>query len=87
MARAALSPASRYNRPMFCCDQLGEMASRGFIVNEPIHKLTNGRILTEIDTDYFLCFGDERPSYVGLHYCPFCGRSLSRELWNREKKK
>lgn len=72
---------------MFCCDLLGEMASRGFVVHEPIHKLANGRILTEIDTDYFFHFCGERPSYAGLHYCPFCGRSLSRELWNREKKK
>ncbi|MBX5496096.1 MAG: hypothetical protein IRZ15_12245 [Bryobacteraceae bacterium] len=53
----------------------------------PLHLLTNGRILTEIDTDYFLVFGEERPSYVGLNYCPFCGRALSRGLWNLEKKK
>jgi len=63
------------------------MADRGFVINAPLGKLANGRILTEIDTEYFLTFGDERPSYVGLHYCPFCGRALSRELWNREKKK
>ena len=45
------------------------------------------RILTEIDTEYYFAFGEERFSYVGMHYCPFCGRVLSRELWNREKKK
>jgi hypothetical protein len=49
--------------------------------------MTNGRIITEIDTEYFFQFGEERPSYVGMHYCPFCGRVVSRELWNREKKR
>ena len=28
-----------------------------------------------------------RLQYVGLNYCPFCGRVLSRELWNLERKK
>jgi hypothetical protein len=51
------------------------------------HRLPAGRFLTEIDTEYFLVFGGDRPSYVGMHYCPFCGRVVSRELWNREKKK
>jgi hypothetical protein len=51
------------------------------------HQLTNGTIITEIDTEYFLVFGEERHRFVGMHYCPFCGRALSREMWNREKKK
>ena len=72
---------------MFCCTLLSEIADGGFLVNSPLGKLANGRILTEIDTEYFLVFGDDRRTYVGLHYCPFCGRALSRELWNREKKK
>ena len=72
---------------MFCCTLLSEIADGGFLVNSPLGKLANGRILTEIDTEYFLVFGDDRRKYVGLHYCPFCGRALSRELWNREKKK
>jgi hypothetical protein len=50
-------------------------------------QLSNGTIVNEIDTEYFLVFGDERHRYVGIHYCPFCGRVLSRELWNLEKKK
>ncbi len=53
----------------------------------PVQRLPNGRILTEIDTEYWLSFSEERPQYAGLNYCPFCGRALSRELWNREKKK
>ena len=32
-------------------------------------------------------FGDDRHQFVGVNYCPFCGRVLSRELWNLEKKK
>lgn len=71
---------------MFCCDQLNQMAEWGLARNAPAHLLTQGRILSEIDTNYYLVFGGERPSYVGIHYCPFCGRVLSRELWNREKK-
>jgi hypothetical protein len=51
------------------------------------YQLTNGRILNEIDTEFFLVFGEERPSFVGFNYCPFCGRALSRGLWNLEKKK
>jgi hypothetical protein len=60
---------------------------RGFVRYGPLHTLTDGRILTEFDTEYFFVFGAPRPSYVGMHYCPFCGRIVSRDLWNREKKK
>jgi hypothetical protein len=72
---------------MFCCDDFSGLVERGLARHSPLSALTNGRILTEFDTDYFLVFGEDRPSYVGLHYCPFCGRALSRDLWNREKKK
>ena len=53
----------------------------------PKHLLRDGRIVNEIDTEYFLVFGEGRFSYVGINYCPFCGRVVSRGLWNREKKK
>ena len=72
---------------MTCCDELQKLMDLELVRYGPPHKLPNGRILTEIDTEYFLTFGDERPNYIGIHYCPFCGRVLSRELWNREKKK
>ncbi len=72
---------------MFCCDELRNLADGDLLRVGPVHTLSNGRILTEIDTEYFLVFGTERPSYVGLNYCPFCGRVLSRGLWNLEKKK
>jgi hypothetical protein len=72
---------------MVCCDDLSALADRDFLRVGPIHTLSDGRIITEIDTEYFLRFGDERPSYAGLNYCPFCGRAISKNLWNREKKK
>ncbi len=72
---------------MVCCDELEQLADRGFLRIGPVHTLRDGRILNEIDTEYFLVFGDTRPSFVGLNYCPFCGRIISRGLWNLEKKK
>jgi hypothetical protein len=72
---------------MTCCGELQSLMDREMVRNAPIHKLINGRVLNEIDTEYFFVFGEERPSYVGMNYCPFCGRVLSRGLWNLEKKK
>ncbi|MFN7922779.1 MAG: hypothetical protein U0Q16_21920 [Bryobacteraceae bacterium] len=71
---------------MYCCAELGDLVDRGMVEVGPLQSLT-GRILTEFNTDYHLRFGEDRPSFVGMHYCPFCGRTLSRDLWNREKKK
>jgi nitrite reductase/ring-hydroxylating ferredoxin subunit len=72
---------------MICCAELDRMLDRDLVRNTPMHTLTDGRIVTEIDTEFFLRFGEERPTYAGLNYCPFCGRALSRGLWNMEKKK
>jgi len=71
---------------VYCCDELSNMVDRDQLKVAPLATLT-GRILTEFNTEYFLVFGEDRPSYVGLNYCPFCGRALSIDLWNREKKK
>jgi hypothetical protein len=71
---------------MFCCEDLTALHDRGHVVMSPLGRL-EGRILTEFDTEYFLEFGQDRKTYAGLNYCPFCGRALSRDLWNREKKK
>ena len=71
---------------MTCCDELQKLMDLDLVRYGAPHRLPNGRILTEIDTEYFLTFGEERPSYVGLNYCPFCGRVLSRELWNRRRR-
>jgi len=73
---------------MTCCEEFGDLVEREMAVVSPKHLLRAGRIMNEADTEYFLTFGEEgRRSYVGIHYCPFCGRVVSRELWNREKKK
>lgn len=72
---------------MLCCDQLQELADQDFVRIGPVNRLPNGRILTEIDTEYFMSFGEGRPLYYGMNYCPFCGRILSRGIWNAEKKK
>lgn len=72
---------------MTCCAELERLIDRDLACNAPASRLENGTILTDIDTEFFLVFGEERRRYVGMHYCPFCGRVLSRELWNLEKKK
>jgi len=72
---------------MSCCAEFERLLDRGLARNAQPYQLTSGTIITEIDTEYFLEFGDERHLFVGLNYCPFCGRVLSRHLWNLEKKK
>jgi hypothetical protein len=46
-----------------------------------------GRILNEVDSDYAVRSPEERPNLFMLNYCPFCGRAISRSVWNAEKKK
>ncbi len=72
---------------MSCCPEMERLMDRDLARQAQPYQLTNGTIITEIDTEYFLVFGEERHRFVGMHYCPFCGRTLSREMWNREKKK
>ena len=72
---------------MSCCGVMERLMDRGLVRNAQPYQLSNGTIITDIDTEYFLVFGEERHQFAGLHYCPFCGRVLSRELWNLEKKK
>jgi hypothetical protein len=72
---------------MSCCAEFDRLMDRELAYHAQPHQLGNGTIITDIDTEYFLGFGEERRQFVGIHYCPFCGRVLSRELWNREKKK
>jgi hypothetical protein len=72
---------------MACCENFERLLDRELACRAQPHQLSNGTIITDIDTEYFLVFGEERHQFVGLHYCPFCGRALSRELWNLEKKK
>jgi hypothetical protein len=72
---------------MVCCDELQSLVDSEMVRIHPKHLLTGGRIVNDIDTDYFFIFNPDRPSFVGMNYCPFCGRALSRGLWNLEKKK
>ena len=72
---------------MSCCPELGRLMDRGLVRNAQPYQLSNGTIITDIDTEYFLVFGEERHQFVGLNYCPFCGRALSHGLWMAEKKK
>jgi hypothetical protein len=72
---------------MTCCAELERLMDRDLACHAQASRLENGTILTDIDTEYFLIFGEERRRFVGMNYCPFCGRVLSRELWNLEKKK
>ena len=72
---------------MTCCDRMDQLMDRGHVENAPPHRLSSGTIITDIDTEFFLAFGGERKQFAGINYCPFCGRVLSRELWNLEKKK
>ena len=72
---------------MTCCTELEKLMDLELARYAQPHQLSNGRIITEIDTEYYLVFGDERHQFVGVNYCPFCGRVLSRGLWNLEKKK
>ena len=72
---------------MNCCDVMERLMDQGLARYAQPHRLTNGTIVTDIDTEFFLVFGDDRHQFVGINYCPFCGRALSRELWNLEKKK
>ncbi|HXS93080.1 MAG TPA: hypothetical protein VN736_00655 [Candidatus Limnocylindrales bacterium] len=73
---------------MTCCETLDGLMDRGLVENAPPHRLSSGTIITDIDTEYFLAFGrEDRRQFAGINYCPFCGRALSRQLWNQEKKK
>ena len=56
------------------------------ILNEPKQQM-RGRILNEIDSDYAVKSAEDRPNLYPINFCPFCGRAISRTIWNEEKKK
>jgi hypothetical protein len=72
---------------MTCCNDFERLIERDHARFAQPYQLSNGTIITEIDTEYFLVFGEDRYKFAGINYCPFCGRALSRQLWNAEKKK
>jgi hypothetical protein len=74
---------------MICCKDMGDAMDREILTKSEVYQIQDGRVLNEIDTEYFIRAGDTSGnfSYLGVNYCPFCGRALSRGLWAAEKKK
>ena len=73
---------------MFCCDTLREWIDQEALYYGAKNLINDGRIVNEIDTEYFIRAASSRGySYIGINYCPFCGRALSLGLWAAEKKK
>ena len=56
------------------------------ILNQSRQEM-RGRILNEVDSDYAVRSPEERPNLYLINFCPFCGRAISRTVWNAEKKK
>ena len=69
-----------------CCDLLQNAVDNDAVLNAPLLQM-NGRILNEIDSDYAVRSPEDRPSLFPINFCPFCGRAVSRTIWNAEKKK
>lgn len=73
---------------MSCCAEMQDALEREFLAHGAFHRLPEGRLLNEIDSEYFLRSAETgRLSYLAINYCPFCGKVISRGLWNAEKKK
>ena len=73
---------------MLCCEELGNAVDRGAFYVGPKHRIDDGRIVNDLDTEYFIRSASSRGyDYFGINYCPFCGRALSSGLWAAEKKK
>ena len=72
--------------PEHCCEMLQDAVDAGAILNAPRNQM-RGRILNEVDSEYAVCSPEERPNLFPLNFCPFCGRAISRTVWNAEKKK
>ena len=69
-----------------CCDMLQDAVEGEAIVQAPKNEM-GGRLLNEIDSEYAVRSADDRPNVYPINYCPFCGRAISRSVWNAEKKK
>ncbi|MGH9328149.1 MAG: hypothetical protein ACRD2B_15880 [Terriglobia bacterium] len=73
---------------MFCCHELKDWAEQEVFFYGPKNRINDGRIVNEIETEYFIRSTASRGyRYIGINYCPFCGRALSTALWSAEKKK
>jgi hypothetical protein len=69
-----------------CCQMLQDAVDGDAILNQPLRTM-HGRILNELDSDYAVRSPEERPKLYPFNFCPFCGRAVSRTIWNAEKKK
>ncbi len=73
---------------MFCCDLLRDEVERGTLYYGAKNRIDDGRLVNDINTEYFIRGASSRGyNYVGINYCPFCGRALALDLWAAEKKK
>lgn len=73
---------------MYCCDALQDAEARGAFYIGAKHRIDDGRIVNDVNTEYFIrAQGRLGYDYLGVNYCPFCGRALSLGLWSAEKKK
>jgi hypothetical protein len=50
---------------MTCCAQFDKLLDRDLARHAQPHQLSGGTVITEIDTEYFFVFGDERHQFVG----------------------
>jgi hypothetical protein len=69
-----------------CCPMLQDAVEGEAIVHQALRTM-HGRILNEIDSDYAVRSAEDRPNLYPINFCPFCGRAISRTIWNAEKKK
>jgi hypothetical protein len=75
---------------MICCDELERAMDLEMTFRGEKYEIRDGRILNEIESEYFLRAEQEssgRYNYLAINYCPFCGRPLARGLWLAEKEK
>ncbi len=69
-----------------CCEMLKDAVENEAVLNAPKTEM-RGRILNDVDSDYAVRSSETRPNLFLINFCPFCGRGISRSVWNREKKK
>ena len=50
---------------MTCCAQFDKLLDRDLARHAQPYQLSNGTIITEIDTEYFFVFGDDRHQLWG----------------------
>lgn len=74
---------------MMCCDEMQRATDYEVMVKTEKYKVRDGLVINDIETEYFIRSGSESGvfTYIGVNFCPFCGKSLSRGLWFAEKKK